>query len=44
MIDYLAENLKMTFNYFRSHVTYICIFEDPFSLEVSEVPEKLQPN
>jgi hypothetical protein len=42
MIDYLAENFKMRFNDFHSHVTNICMFENPFSIEVSDAPENLQ--
>lgn len=38
--DSLAENLKMSFNGFRSHATYIRIFKSSFSVEVSDAPEK----
>jgi hypothetical protein len=43
MTDSLAENFKMRFNDFHNHATNIHIFEDPFSVEVSDAPEKLQP-
>jgi hypothetical protein len=36
MIDLLAENFKMFLNYFRSHVTNIRNFENPFSIEISD--------
>jgi hypothetical protein len=42
VIDSLAENFKIRFNDFRSHATNIHIFENPFSVEVSDAPEKLQ--
>jgi hypothetical protein len=32
----------MNFKDFRSHATNIRIFENPFSVEVSDVPEKLK--
>jgi hypothetical protein len=40
MIDSLAENFKMRFNDLCSHATNICIFENPFSIDVSDAPEK----
>jgi hypothetical protein len=43
IINSLAENFKMRFNDFHSHPTNICIFENPFSIEVCDAPEKLQP-
>jgi Ran GTPase-activating protein (RanGAP) involved in mRNA processing and transport len=42
MTDYLAENFKMRFNDFCSHAINIRIFENAFSIEVSDAPEKLQ--
>jgi hypothetical protein len=42
MTDPMAENFKMRFNDFHSHATDILIFENPFSIEVSDAPEKLQ--
>jgi hypothetical protein len=42
MFDSLAKNFKMRFNDFCSHATNICIFETPFSIEVSDAAEKLQ--
>jgi hypothetical protein len=42
MTDSLAENFKMSFNDFRSHATNMCIFENPFSIDVSDALEKLQ--
>jgi hypothetical protein len=42
MIDSLAENFKMRFSDFHSHATNISIFENPFSIEVNDTPEKLQ--
>jgi hypothetical protein len=43
MIDTLAENFKMRVGDFCSHATNICILENPFSLEISDASEKLQP-
>jgi hypothetical protein len=43
MIDFLSENFKMKLNGFHSHATNIGtgrIFEDPFSIEVNDAPEK----
>jgi hypothetical protein len=42
MIDSLAENFKMRFNGFCSHATNIHIFENLFSVEVNDAPEKLK--
>jgi hypothetical protein len=42
MIDYLAENFRIRFNDFRSRDTNLRVFGNPFSLEVSDAPEKLQ--
>jgi hypothetical protein len=42
MTDCLAENFKMSFNDFRSHAANIRILENPFSVEISDAPEKLQ--
>jgi len=42
MIGSLAESFKMRFNDFRSHTANIRIFENTFSVEVSDGPEKLQ--
>jgi hypothetical protein len=36
MIDYLAGNFKTRFYYFRCHSTNIRLFENPFSVEVSD--------
>jgi hypothetical protein len=33
-IDSLATSFQIRFNDFRSHATYICIFENPFYVEV----------
>jgi hypothetical protein len=45
MVDSLTKNFKVRFNNFRSHGTNTCTSEDPFSTEVSEVPENLSiPN
>jgi hypothetical protein len=41
MTDSLAENFKMRFSDFHSHSTNICIFENPFSVDVSDAVEKL---
>jgi hypothetical protein len=41
MTDSLAENFKMIFHDFHSHATNIRIFENTFSIEVSDVPGKL---
>jgi hypothetical protein len=43
MTDFLAENFKMIFSDFRSLATNIRIFENPFSIEVSDASEKQQP-
>jgi len=37
-----AKNFKIRFNDFCSHITNRHLFENPFSIEVSDVPEKLQ--
>jgi hypothetical protein len=42
MIDSLAESFEMRFSAFRSHAVDIRIFENPFFVEVSDAPEKLQ--
>jgi hypothetical protein len=42
MINSLAENFKMRFSDFHCYARNICIFENPFSVEVSDAPEKLQ--
>jgi len=42
MINFLAENFKMRFRDLYSHATNIHILESPFSVEVSNAPEKLQ--
>jgi hypothetical protein len=42
MADSLTENFKMRLNNFCSHATNIHIFENLFSVEVSDVPEKLE--
>jgi hypothetical protein len=42
IIHSLAKNFQMRFNDFHSHATNIHIFENPFSTEVSDAPEKLQ--
>jgi hypothetical protein len=39
MIDSLAENFKMIFSDFCSHVENIHIPENPFSIEVSDAPK-----
>jgi hypothetical protein len=36
----LAENFKMRFIDFNSHPTGVHVFENPFSIEVSDTPEK----
>jgi len=42
MTDSLAENLKMRFSDFCSRATNIHSFENIFSVEVRDAPEKLQ--
>jgi hypothetical protein len=42
MFRLLAENVKISVNDFRSRATNILIFENPFSVEVSDVPEQLK--
>jgi hypothetical protein len=42
MIDSLAEKFKKRFNDFRNNATDMHIFENPFSVEVSDIREKLQ--
>jgi hypothetical protein len=42
MIDSLAENFKTRFNGLSSHATYVRMSEDPFLVEISDTPEKLQ--
>jgi hypothetical protein len=41
MADSLAENFKMRFNDFCNHAANIWIFGNPFSIEVSDAPEKI---
>jgi hypothetical protein len=38
----LDDNSKMRFNEFHSLVTNIRVFQNPFSVEVGDAPEKLQ--
>jgi len=42
IIDSLAEDFKMRFSDFHSHATNTHIFENPFSVAVSDAPGKLQ--
>jgi hypothetical protein len=42
MVDSSVENFKMRLNDFHIHATNICIFENPFSVEVSDTLEKMQ--
>lgn len=39
MIDCLADNFKVRFSEFRSHVINILVFEKPFSVKISYVPK-----
>jgi hypothetical protein len=41
MTDSLAKNIKMGLNDFHSHATNTHMFENTFSIEVSDAPEKL---
>jgi hypothetical protein len=38
-IESLSENFKVRFSDFHSYATIICIFENPFSIEVSDAPD-----
>jgi len=38
----LAENFEMRFNDFHNHAMNIHIFQDSFSVEVTDAPEKLE--
>jgi hypothetical protein len=42
MIYSLSKNFKVGFDIIRSHATDVRIFENPFSVEVSDASEKLQ--
>jgi hypothetical protein len=42
VIHSMAENFKLRVNDFHSHATNLCVFENPFFIEVSDTPEKLQ--
>jgi hypothetical protein len=42
MVDSLAENFKMRLDVFRSRDRNIRDFENPFSVEISDVPNYLQ--
>jgi hypothetical protein len=38
----LAENFEILFSVFHIHVTFIHIFENLLSIEITDAPEKLQ--
>jgi hypothetical protein len=42
VIDFLAENFKMSFSDFRTHAKNVPMFENPFSVEVNDASEKFQ--
>jgi hypothetical protein len=42
LYHFSSDNFKIRFNDLCCHATNICVFENPFSVEVSDAREKLQ--